>query len=39
MKSGGEDAAIIQGPAAGGVGLPIIDMINDLSFAGGGRLR
>ena len=34
-----EDAARIEGPATGGVGLLIIDMINDLSFSGGEALR
>jgi nicotinamidase-related amidase len=34
-----EDAASIRGPAPGGVGLLIIDMINDLGFEGGEAIR
>ncbi|MET3667242.1 isochorismatase family cysteine hydrolase [Caulobacter sp. 1776] len=38
MNSPTEDAAKIAGPAPGGVGLLIIDMINDLDFSGAGPL-
>jgi nicotinamidase-related amidase len=34
-----EDAARVSGDAPGGVGLLIIDMINDLAFAGGKAMR
>lgn len=39
MSAADEDAAVIRGPAPGGVGLLIIDMINDLSFPNGEKLR
>jgi nicotinamidase-related amidase len=39
MAEHDEDAANIETPAPGGVGLLIIDMINDLSFEGGEALR
>lgn len=38
MTSQNEDAARIDGPATGGAGLLIIDMINDFDFAGGEAL-
>jgi nicotinamidase-related amidase len=34
-----EDAARIEGPAPGGVGLVIIDMINDMAFPGAEAVR
>jgi nicotinamidase-related amidase len=34
-----DDAAVIKGPAPGGVGVLIIDMINDLSFPGAEKLQ
>lgn len=39
MPEHDEDAATIDGCAAGGVGLLIIDMINDLGFDGGARIE
>lgn len=39
MPRADEDAARIEGPAPGGVGLLIIDMINALDFPGAERMR